>query len=100
MVPMVWSLHMVVEVTVATAHPTNRPCDAQIRGQSTSISGDWPVVRDLMISWNPGGGIFGLTSGSLSSQGASSGELPGEAKLEVPLRTHCSSSRQHQALLH
>ena len=98
MAPMVWSWHMVVEETVAIADPADRPCDAPVRGQTTSISGCLPAVRDLLISWNPRGSTFGLASGSSSSQGASSGELPDKAVLEVPMRACCSSSRQHQAL--
>ena len=98
MVPMVWSWHMVVKVTVATTDPTDRPCDTPVRGQSTSISGDLPVVRDLAISWNPGGSTFGLPPRSSSSWGASSRELAGEAELEVSLRACCSSSRRCHAL--
>ena len=89
---------MVVEVTVATVDPAHRSCVALVRGQSTSISGDSPVVRDLAISWNPRGGTFGLAPRSSSSWGAGSGDLPGEAELEVPLRAHCSSSRWHWTL--
>ena len=91
-------LHMVVEVTVATVDPINRSCDALVRGQSTSISGDSPAVRDLAISWNPGGGTFSLAPVSSSSWSAGSRKLPGKAELEVPLRAHCSSSSWHQAL--
>ena len=87
MAPMVWSWHMVVEITVATADSVDSSCD--IGGQSTSILGDLPVVRYLAVSWNPR---------SSSSWGASSGELADEAELEVSLRAHCSSSRQSQAL--
>ena len=71
----------------------------QLRGQSTSISGDLPVIRDLVISCNPGGDTFSLAPRSSSSWGAGSEELPGKAELEVSLRAHCSSSRRHWALL-
>ena len=57
---MVWSWHMVVEVTVATADPADRSCDALVRGQLTSISRDLSVVRNLVISWNLRGGTSGV----------------------------------------
>ena len=85
---------MVVEITVVMADSMDSSCDASVRGQSTSILGDSPVVRDLAISWNPGGGTFSLAPGSSSSWCASFGELPDEAELEGSLRAHCSSSRR------
>ena len=42
----------VMQVTVATVDPTDRSCAALVRGQSTSMSGDLPAVRDLVILWN------------------------------------------------
>ena len=64
---MVWSWHMVVEITVATADSTNSSCDVLVGGQSTSISQDLPAVRDLAISWNSGASTFGLAPRSSSS---------------------------------
>ena len=58
---MVWFWHMVVEITVATADSVDSCCD--IGGQSTSIVGDLPAVRDPAISWNPGGSTFVWLSG-------------------------------------
>ena len=93
MVPMIWSWHIMMEVTVATADLTDRSCDAPVRGQSISISGDMSLVRDFAISLNPRGSTFSCAPGSSSSGGASFGELPGEAELESPLRAHCYSTR-------
>ena len=98
MVPMVWSWHMVVEITVATADSADSSCDALVGGQSTSILADLPAVRDLAISWNPGGSTFSLAPRSSSSQGASSQELPDEAELKGPLRACWSSSWRWWAL--
>ena len=84
---------------MATTDPTNRSGDALVTGQSISISGDSPLVRDLVISLNPGGSAFGWAPGSSSSWGASSGELPDEAELELPLRASCSFIRWCQAFL-
>ena len=93
MAPMVWSWHIMVEVTVATVDPTVRSGDALVRGLSISISGDLSLVRDLVISLNPRGNALTWAPGSSSSWGASSGELPGKAELESPLRASCSSIR-------
>ena len=75
MVPVVWSWYIVVEVTVATVDPADRSGDAPVRGQSISISGGPPLVRDLAISLNPGGSTFSWAPESSSPWCAGSGEL-------------------------
>ena len=100
MAPVVWSWHMVVENMVATVGSTDSSCDALVQGLSSSIWGDLPVVRDLAISWNPGGSTFELAPRSSFSWGTGSRELPDEAELKGSLRACCSSSRRHQALFH
>ena len=91
MVPVIWSWHTAVEITIATAGYTSSSCTALVWGLSSPSLG---------FACSQGPCYFVGSQRSSPSWGAGSGECPDEMELEITIRAHHSSSIRCLALLH